>query len=418
VVRCAGIAFVKGIFVVTKSKDLRTGRSVWLNGRAPSLPHGPLTRDIETDVLIIGAGITGAMIADALCTAGRKVVLADTRGPARGSTSASTALVQYEIDTPLSVLVGKIGKRDAVRAWRRSRLAVDALAARLDELRVRDVVRRDTLYLTGDELDAAGMAREYQARLAAGFAARLLDRKVLRMRFGISRPAALLCYGDLAIDPFRTTLALLRAACEQGARIFAPARIVDLVSNRNEVTATAANGRQIRCQHVVYATGYELPHDVPRRGHQIVSTWAIATVRQPRRLWPGECMIWEASDPYLYLRTTPDGRVICGGEDEEFSDAAARDALLPQKTRTLRRKLRRLLPGVDTTVEFAWCGSFGASSTGLPRNGRVPGRPRTWVALGYGGNGTTYSRIAADVICGAITARPDVDADLYDFPQN
>jgi glycine/D-amino acid oxidase-like deaminating enzyme len=169
---------------------------------------------------------------------------------------------------------------------------------------------------------------------------------------------------------------------------------------------------------VVYATGYELPHGVPRRGHQIVSTWGIATVRQPNRLWPGECMIWEASDPYLYLRTTPDGRVICGGEDEEFSDAAARDALLRQKTRTLQRKLHRMLPGVDTTVEFAWCGSFGASSTGLPRIGRVPGRRRMWVALGYGGNGTTYSRIAADVICGAIAGRPDVDADLYGFPQN
>jgi glycine/D-amino acid oxidase-like deaminating enzyme len=114
--------------VVTKSKDLRTGRPVWRNGRAPSVPHRPLTRDIKTDVLIIGAGITGAMIADALCTAGRKVVLADTRGPTQGSTSASTALVQYEIDTPLTVLAGKIGKRNAVRAWRRSRLAVDAHA--------------------------------------------------------------------------------------------------------------------------------------------------------------------------------------------------------------------------------------------------------------------------------------------------
>jgi glycine/D-amino acid oxidase-like deaminating enzyme len=414
---CRG-CIVKGIVVVTKSKDLRTGRPVWLNGRAPSVPYRPLTREIETDVLVIGAGITGAMIADALCAAGRQVVLADTRGPAQGSTSASTALVQYEIDTPLTVLAGKIGKRNAVRAWRRSRLAIDALAARLGELRVRNVAQRDTLYLTGDELDADGMAREHEARLAAGFAARLFDRKALRARFGISRSAALLCYGDLAIDPRRTTLALLRAAYEQDAQIFAPTRIEQVVSSRSGATATAANGRWIRCQHLVYATGYELPHGVPRRGHQIVSTWAIATVRQSSRLWPGECMIWEASDPYLYLRTTPDGRVICGGEDEEFSDAAARDALLPQKTRTLRRKLHRMLPGVDTTVEFAWCGSFGASSTGLPRIGRVPGRRRMWVALGYGGNGTTYSRIAADVICGAIAGRPDVDADLYDFPQN
>jgi hypothetical protein len=42
-------------------------------------------------------------------------------------------------------------------------------------------------------------------------------------------------------------------------------------------------------------------------------------------------MIWEASDPYLYLRTTPDGRVIRGGEDEEFSDDRQRDVLLSQR---------------------------------------------------------------------------------------
>jgi len=126
-------------------------------------------------------------------------------------------------------------------------------------------------------------------------------------------------------------------------------------------------------------------------------------------------MIWEAADPYLYLRTTPDGRVICGGEDEAFSDEAKRDALLPRKTRTLQRKLGRLMPSLDTTIEFAWTGLFGQSATGLPTIGQVPDLPNCWVALGYGGNGITYSRIAADVIAGALIGRPDMDADLYDF---
>ena len=126
-------------------------------------------------------------------------------------------------------------------------------------------------------------------------------------------------------------------------------------------------------------------------------------------------MIWEASDPYLYLRTTPDGRIICGGEDEEFSDETARDALLARKTATLRHKLVRLIHGADTTVEFAWTGSFGSSATGLPRIGQIPGMPCCWAALGYGGNGTTYSRIAADIIANAFAGRRDADADLYCF---
>jgi hypothetical protein len=63
-------------------------------------------------------------------------------------------------------------------------------------------------------------------------------------------------------------------------------------------------------------------------------------VRQTKAaLWPGQSCIWEASDPYLYIRTTPEGRVICGGGDAEFSDETKRDALTSRKCEMLRRKL-------------------------------------------------------------------------------
>jgi glycine/D-amino acid oxidase-like deaminating enzyme len=403
--------------VVTKRKDLRTGRSIWESQRAPGVPHGPLVRDIAADVLGVGAGITGALVADALATCGLKVAIVDRRGPAKGSTTASTALVQYEIDTPLTTLVRKIGKADAIRAWRRSRLAVETLAARVTELGVPDVVRRNTLFLSGEELGKAALEREHAARQAAGLATRFLDRRALGDRFGIARQAALLTYGDLVLDPRKTTLALLKAAAAHGARTFAPVEIMDLDAKRGGVIAVASNGKRIHCRYLVFATGYELPNQVPRKGHRIVSTWAIATVAQPRRLWPEQCMIWEASNPYLYLRTTPHGHVICGGEDEEFSDESARDALLRSKTMTLRRKLKRLLPMLDDTVEFAWTGAFRQTRTGLPTIGRIRALRNCWVALGYGGNGITYAQIAADVIAGALSGRPDIDADLYDFPR-
>ena len=399
--------------MVTQSKDLRSGRSVWEQRRAPPVPHQPLKRDIETDVLVIGAGITGAMVADALRDSGLRIAVVDRRGPAKGSSTASTALVQYEIDMPLIKLARKIGQRDAQRAWRRSRLAVDAIKARLNELKVPDVVERDSLYLAGDMLDRDGLVREHEARKAAGLASTFLERSELRARFGIARSAALLGYGNLAIDPRQATIALFNAAAARTATLFCPVDIVDIAAKRSGVTATASNGRRIHCRHLVFATGYELPKHGAPKGHQIVSTWAIATAPQKRRLWPEQCMIWESSDPYLYLRTTPDGRIVCGGEDEEFSDETARDALLSRKSATLRRKLGKLIRGADTTVEFAWTGSFGASDTGLPTIGQIPRMPNCWVALGYGGNGTTYSRIAGDVISGALTGRTDADADLY-----
>lgn len=117
----------------------------------------------------------------------------------------------------------------------------------------------------------------------------------------------------------------------------------------------------------------------------------------------------------MYLRTTANGRVICGGEDEEFSDEPARDRLLGDKAQALSRKLKRLMPFLDAEAECAWTGSFGQSDTGLPTIGPVPGWPNCWAALGYGGNGITYAQIASDIISGALRGKPDVDAGLYVF---
>ena len=79
-------------------------------------------------------------------------------------------------------------------------------------------------------------------------------------------------------------------------------------------------GPHIEAKYVILATGYELVNVVPTTRHRVVSTYAIATPPLPGRLPSDLPLIWEASDPYLYLRLTRDNRVICGGEDEPFVD--------------------------------------------------------------------------------------------------
>ena len=65
--------------------------------------------------------------------------------------------------------------------------------------------------------------------------------------------------------------------------------------------------------------------------------------------------------------------------------------------------------------EFAWTGSFGTTTTGLPIIGPVPHKPRVFAVMGYGGNGITFSRIAAELVTSAISGRDDCDADLFAF---
>lgn len=401
--------------MLTKTRDLRTGRSVWQGKRPPRFPKHEITGDTQADIVVIGAGISGAMQADMLSAAGFDVLVVDRRGPVRGSTPASTALLQYEIDQPLTKLARQIGEAPAIRAWRRSRLAVDGLAARIRELSIAPVIRRDSLYLAGDVLDADGLAREHEARRRAGLETALLDDTALKERFGIERPAALLGYDNLEADPVVLAAGFLRAALGRGARLTWPVEIVDLDARARSVGLRTKDGHRIRCRHLVFATGYELPFGTLPKGHQVLSTWAVATVPQKRRLWPDCCFIWEASDPYLYLRSTRDGRVICGGEDEDFVDEDKRDALIERKTTAIQRKLGKLLPQLSTEVDYAWTGTFGASATGLPTIGEMPDLRNCWAVMGFGGNGITYSRIGAEIVRAGLIGKGDPDAELYAF---
>ena len=396
--------------------DLRAGRPVWFAYRAPSVPAGKLTHDIKTDVLVIGMGISGAMIAEALTAAGLDVVCIDRRGPLKGSTPATTALVQFEIDVPLTRLANMIGLADAERAWRRSRLAVSNLAGRIAELGIScDVRHTGSLYLAGNALGAGELREEAEARGRAGIRGTYLTASQLRDTFGMERDGAIRSGENLSLDPRKLTAGLFARALERKARFYAPVEATGMEDGRDEVVVHTSRGPTITAAHVVLATGYELMNMVPSSTHSIISTFAIATRPQKAAIWPGAPFIWEASDPYLYARATPDGRVICGGEDEDFSDEARRNDLLPAKAARIAAKLKALFPRLDTTPEFAWTGSFGTTTTGLPYMGAITGHPRVFAALGYGGNGITFSQIASELISTAIAGDKDTDASLFAF---
>jgi glycine/D-amino acid oxidase-like deaminating enzyme len=401
---------------LTSRTKLRTGTPVWL-AYPRHIPRAKqLKRDLETDILIVGAGISGALIAYTLAREGHRVAIVDRRGVLMGSTPSSTALLLFEIDTPLIHLKRKLGARRAERAWLRSKGALDSLykLTRREKIDA-SMSLHPSVYLAGNVLDASGLAKEVRARERLGLPSRYLDRSALRSCFGLSRSAAIASDNNIAADPRALASGFLRRALQLGAKLFAPYEIVDIQSGRHAALAVTKDGFTIESRQIVLCTGYELPKIVPVHGHSIASTWVIATKPQPKDLWPDECFIWEAADPYLYLRATVDGRIICGGEDEEFADEARRDAQLNRKAKTLEKKLAKMLPKVDPRAEFAWTASFGQSNTGLPSIGPIPGYPRCYAVLGYGGNGITFSMLAAQLVSTLIGGRRDPDAGLFAF---
>lgn len=404
--------------MMTQDRDLHTGTPIWADEPKPTIPYQHLTKNISTDILIIGAGVSGAMMAEALSEHKFDITIVDRRPPVTGSTAASTALVQYEIDTPLIHLSSKIGKEKAIDAWRRSRLGVENLSAKIRELKMDCAYeRRDGLYIAGNILNPAELKQEWMARKAAGLHGQYLLRPELKSEFGIIGPAAILSRDNIACNPVQMAAGFLNKAIERGAVLYSPVQIDHVKRVRQGFIATSSEGFSIKARIVIYLTGYEIPENVPHKKHKIHSTWALST--KPVSGLPERFpFIWQAADPYFYGRTSIDGRMIFGGEDEEFSDEKKRDALIPKKIKALEKKLKKLLPDYLFETEHVWAGSFGGSTTGLPSIGRVPEHKNLYSVMAYGGNGITFSRIAAEIITADILGYKDPEADLFSFKKS
>ncbi|PZM17134.1 NAD(P)/FAD-dependent oxidoreductase [Rhizobium tubonense] len=395
----------------TDQGELVSGRSPW--GRTALHPwYNPLHESASFDVAIVGGGITGSLVAEHLTARGLSVCVLDSEKPGLGSTSASTAMLQWEIDTQLSELSLYYGFDKAAAIYRRSLVAVSGLAKLIQRHDIHCGLRpRSTLYLTSNAGGARELQREMAFRDRAGLPGEFLSHPYLMTEFEIERDGGILSSGAAEADPLLLSWGLLAVAVKRGAYL-TNASATQLHAEGARVVIETDTRHVIEAKHVVLATGYSMPGLPMPKLHHATSSWALATVPQdPATLWRDRVLMWEDSRPYLYMRTSTDNRIIVGGEDDDTTDAGVRDGKMPEKIETLRHKLQLLWPQADTTVDYRWCGTFGETADGLPLIGPVPDMPRVLAAYGYGGNGITFSFMAALMIGAMIS---DTRRDWFD----
>ena len=90
-----------------------------------------------------------------------------------------------------------------------------------------------------------------------------------------------------------------------------------------------------------------------------------------------------------------------------------REAAIPAKSEALLRKLQKLLNNSSLKVDYAWAGAFADSPTGLPIIKELPDLPGAMAILGCGGNGITFSTIAAQIARQWARGGKDPDLDLF-----
>ena len=398
--------------------DLKSGYPFWAirNGLMHAFP--PLQQDLHCEVLVVGGGISGALIANELCAHGHDVAVIEQRDVGWGSTAASTALLQYEIDTHMIDLARQYGENAAVMAYQACADAIPALRAVAGAFSGVDCQRMQSLYYASKRGHHAVLHEEFLLRQRHGFDVRWLEADEVQDAFGIRAPGAILSALAARVDPYRLAYRLLMRLQKRGCGVYDRTVLDTLSPTSRGVTARTPEGVQIHCRHVVMAAGYASQRWLKPSVARNRSSYAFITDPiDPDQLGPlAQTMLWESARPYLYLRATGDHRLLVGGEDDAIDIPARRDRRLQAKAGTLLKQVAKLFPHLPLQPAFSWAGTFAETKDGLPFFGAHPQwGPRVLFAMAYGGNGITYSMIGAGVLRAQIERRRHPLAALFGF---
>ncbi len=387
---------------------LKSNEPFWLvkNGLLHTYPS--VNKDIDTELLVVGGGITGSLISHQCLKDGYKTVLVDRREIANGSTSATTSMLQYEIDTQLHELIEMIGEEGALLSYRACYDSIDTLGELVRRIKSDcGFDRKESLYFAAYKKDLGKLEKEFACRKEHGFPVSWLDSAAIEKKYGLSgAPGAILNKQGGSIDAFRFAHDMHAYNVRKGLGIYDKTNLAEVKYSTRGVTAVTEEGFRIRAKKIIYCNGFESVEIIKDDFVKLLSTYAI--VSEPREesyKALDNTLFWNTASPYLYMRTTDDGRFLVGGEDEDFRDAGKRDRLIGKKTEKLEKEVSKLFPGRPFRTDFSWAGTFGETKDGLPYIGRHPDFPGAYFVLGFGGNGITFSVIGMEMISAFLSGK-------------
>jgi glycine/D-amino acid oxidase-like deaminating enzyme len=381
----------------------RHGVSYWLDrypkARQPSYPR--LRGDVDTQVAIVGGGLTGCAAACAFAMAGVRVVLLEADRLAQGNTGGCPGLLRLEPAVPFVSLQERHGLRAARMAWRAFRRAGLDLGATIRRLRIRCEFVPDAALRVGlTAAEERPLKREMAAMRAAGVEGTWLTPARLKQETGLAGIGAIRSAGDGYIDPYRVALGLAAAAAKRKAVVHEQSPVVRLKTRSDGVDVTT-DGGVVHAQWVVVAANLPSKMFAPLRRHfRSMETYCVLTDSLPsfvrREFGRSRAILIDREFPAHILRRTADDRLLGMGADQTRQPPRANQKAVIQRTGQLMYEISRLYPALSgVRPEYGWSVPVSAPIDGLPVVGPHRRYPRHLFVLGLGHSGIGASWLAA-----------------------
>lgn len=384
-----------------------------LNSIPKQYPY--LTEDISTDVIIVGGGVTGAILSYYFSENNIQNVILEKNRIAHESTSITTSLLQYELDENLKALTSVTSLENGVLAYKLGVKALKEIEKFINKYGNNcEYSLKDTLIYTSKKIEIKEIKQEYELRLKNGFDVEYIDESNNPFSFDL-KAGVYGKNGGSQLDPFKYTHELIEISQSKCGKVFENSEVTKVNYFEEYVEVETCYGHKVKGNIVIVATGYNTKVFTDRNFGTKTTTFNIATKPVSEfNGWKNRVLIRDNNDPYNYLRTTDDNRIIIGGEDISFIPGIFNEKKAEEKYSILENKLKNMFPNIkDIEVQYKYCGAFASTKDNMGFLGKDPNNEKLWYCLGYGANGILFSILGGGMLSKLYLGEEDKNLNLF-----
>ena len=394
----------------------------------PPADDGPIQGDVDVDVVVIGSGSTGMSTALYLAQEhGIQAVVLEANQTAWGCSSRSGGQGQNAS--------GRLTRSQWIERW-----GMDTAKALDTEIRTGfDNFKSLTREIDCDAFDGGHLYVAHRKEKVAylqeqtrvrrdifGYKAKMLTAEELREQYCDERDAhgAMWEPEGVGIHPLKFTFGLMRKARALGVKVHT-ASPVQGWQTINGVHHLQTPGGIVRARRVAVCTGGYTGQGLnPLLKNKIlpilsnsVTTRPLTAAELAATNFRSQTFLTDTRTLRFYYRLLPDNRLQLGSRSA-ISGADAED---PGHLKLLTDAIARKFPplaGIE--IEHSWWGWVDVSHDMMPRIARPDPAQTVWHAVGYGGNGVSFSTWAgkrlAERVAGKDAGQAVFNLPIYNSP--